>query len=103
MALFRDSRDIYRTVEAPLLGAQARILWGISSASGCPSRPKRSRLRNEGGMRETALQLGGDDRIRTGDKGFADPRLNHLATSPSGAGDGIRTRDLLLGKEMLYP
>jgi hypothetical protein len=27
-------------------------------------------------------KLGGDDRIRTGDKGFADPRLNHLATSP---------------------
>jgi hypothetical protein len=26
--------------------------------------------------------FGGDDRIRTGDKGFADPRLNHLATSP---------------------
>ena len=36
-------------------------------------------------------------------KGFADPRLNRLATSPIGAGDGIRTRDLLLGKEMLYP
>jgi hypothetical protein len=29
-----------------------------------------------------AQTLGGDDRIRTGDKGFADPRLNHLATSP---------------------
>ncbi len=27
-------------------------------------------------------KIGGDDRIRTGDKGFADPRLNHLATSP---------------------
>jgi hypothetical protein len=27
-------------------------------------------------------RYGGDDRIRTGDKGFADPRLNHLATSP---------------------
>ncbi len=26
--------------------------------------------------------IGGDDRIRTDDKGFADPRLNHLATSP---------------------
>src|SRR5690242_10737587 len=30
----------------------------------------------EGGMRWISLQLGGDDRIRTGDKGFADPRLN---------------------------
>ena len=40
-------------------------------------------------------------------RGFADPRLNHLATSPllsflSGAEDEIRTRDPLLGKEMLY-
>ena len=26
---------------------------------------------------------GGDGRNRTDDKGFADPRLNHLATSPS--------------------
>src|SRR5690348_5021496 len=25
---------------------------------------------------------GGDGRIRTADRGFADPRLNHLATSP---------------------
>ena len=40
-------------------------------------------------------------------RGFADPRLIHLATSPfnvipSGAEDEIRTRDPLLGKEMLY-
>ena len=37
-------------------------------------------------------------------RGFADPRLNHLATPPysSGAEDGIRTRDLLLGKEAFY-
>jgi hypothetical protein len=40
-------------------------------------------------------------------RGFADPRLNHLATSPlqplfSGAEDEIRTRDLLLGKEAFY-
>ena len=38
-------------------------------------------------------------------RGFADPCLNHLATSPrsdSGAEDGIRTRDLLLGKEAFY-
>ncbi len=34
--------------------------------------------------------------------GFADRRLNHLATSPIGAEDEIRTRDPLLGKEMLY-
>ncbi len=44
---------------------------------------------------------GGDGRIRTADRGFADPRLNHLATSP-GAEDRIRTGDPLLGKEMLY-
>ncbi len=31
--------------------------------------------------------------------GFADRRLNHLATSPIGAEDEIRTRDLLLGKK----
>jgi hypothetical protein len=38
------------------------------------------------------------------DRGFADPRLNLLATSPdeNGAEDGIRTRDLLLGKETRY-
>ena len=37
-------------------------------------------------------------------RGFADPRLNHLATPPhnTGAEDGIRTRDLLLGKETFY-
>ena len=39
-------------------------------------------------------------------RGFADPRLNHLATSPYclffGAEDEIRTRDLLLGKEAFY-
>src|SRR5215469_15491900 len=27
-------------------------------------------------------EAGGDGRIRTADRGFADPRLNHLATSP---------------------
>src|SRR5690348_12183656 len=96
--------------------------WSSSGSAACGAhrfRPQRyraprfgwariSRIKNpafvqEGGIQRIALQLGGDDRIRTGDKGFADPRLNHLATSPSGAGDGIRTRDLLLGKEMLYP
>jgi hypothetical protein len=38
-------------------------------------------------------------------RGFADPRLNHLATSPLnffGAEDEIRTRDFLLGKEAFY-
>ena len=39
-------------------------------------------------------------------RGFADPRLNHLATSPrskkNGAEDEIRTRDFLLGKEAFY-
>ena len=38
-------------------------------------------------------------------RGFADPRLNHLATPPrnkNGAEDGARTRDILLGKEAFY-
>jgi hypothetical protein len=38
-------------------------------------------------------------------RGFADPCLNHLATSPQnndGAEDEIRTRDFLLGKEAFY-
>ncbi len=61
---------------------------------------------------------GGDGRIRTGDKGFADPPLRPLgyvawpiyhddageASSGGsyGAEDGIRTRDPHLGKVMLY-
>lgn len=55
----------------------------------------------------------GDDRNRTGVPGFADPCLNHSATSPhltagsnsrrpTGAEDGARTRDLNLGKVALY-
>jgi hypothetical protein len=45
------------------------------------------------------------------DRGFADLRLNHLATPPhermdgcksAGAGNGIRTRDPDLGKVVLY-
>ncbi len=32
--------------------------------------------------------IGGDGRIRTGDRGFADPCLNHLATSPKKSGRG---------------
>src|SRR5690242_2109686 len=35
-----------------------------------------------GSCADFARLLGGDGRIRTADKGFADPRLNHLATSP---------------------
>ena len=36
-------------------------------------------------------------------KGFADLRLNHLATPPwDGAGNGTCTRDPRLGKAMLY-
>ncbi len=35
-------------------------------------------------------------------KGFADPRLATWLRRPSGAEDEIRTRDPLLGKEMLY-
>jgi hypothetical protein len=30
-------------------------------------------------------------------------RGDWVAVKSNGAGDGIRTRDLLLGKEMLYP
>jgi hypothetical protein len=39
-------------------------------------------------------------------RGFADLSLSHLGTAPyvekNGAGDGIRTHDLLLGKQMFY-
>jgi hypothetical protein len=35
-----------------------------------------------GVLSQQSSRLGGDDRIRTGDRGFADPCLNHLATSP---------------------
>ena len=57
------------------------------------------------------IYRGGDDRNRTGVTGFADPRLNHSATSPKPsratkaalrAEDGARTRDLNLGKVALY-
>ena len=56
----------------------------------------------------------GDDRIRTGDQGFADPCLTtwprrqnqtgRLCACRSffGAGEEIRTLDLLLGKETFY-
>lgn len=50
--------------------------------------------------------VGGDDRSRTGVAGFADPCLSHSATSPrikveKGADEGIRTLDLLHGKQTL--
>ena len=46
---------------------------------------------------------GGDERIRTAEYSFCRAVPYHLATSPGrGAGDGDRTRDFLLGKEMLY-
>ncbi len=34
------------------------------------------------------LNEGGDGRNRTGDRAFAEPRLNHLATSPDEARNG---------------
>ncbi len=57
--------------------------------------------------------LRGDDRIRTGDRGFADlclatwPRRHNKTAGLAAcrsfrAGDGIRTRGLLLGKETFY-
>jgi hypothetical protein len=45
----------------------------------------------------------GDGRIRTGDRGFADPCLTTWPRHQHyEAEDEIRTRDPLLGKEMLY-
>ena len=44
--------------------------------------------------------------VEPASRGFADLRLNHLATPPrqgwDGAGNGIRTRDFDLGKVALY-
>ena len=79
-----------------------------SSASGKRSPPELSALGS--GVYQTTSGTRGDDRNRTGVTGFADPRLNHSATSPEegrpiaplGAEDGIRTRDLNLGKVALY-
>jgi hypothetical protein len=50
------------------------------------------------------IQLaGGDDRIRTGDGGFADPCLTTWPRRPiKGAEEEVRTLDPLLGKEVLY-
>ncbi len=48
--------------------------------------------------------FGGDTRIRTGDKGFADLCLTAwlCRLNSSGAGNGTRTRDINLGKVALY-
>src|ERR1017187_3936238 len=50
--------------------------------------------------------LGGDERIRTAGAAFAEPCLTtwrrRRCAIGRGAGDGDRTRDFLLGKEMLY-
>ncbi len=51
-------------------------------------------------------ELGGDERIRTAGAAFAEPCLTtwrrRRCALGRGAGDGDRTRDFLLGKEMLY-
>ena len=48
-------------------------------------------------------EYGGDTRNRTGDKGFADLCLTAwLCRRNNGAENEIRTRDPLLGKEVLY-
>ncbi len=48
----------------------------------------------------------GDERTRTAGAAFAEPCLTTWRRRPDlnekGAGDGDRTRDFLLGKEMLY-
>ncbi len=50
------------------------------------------------------VSLGGDERIRTAGAAFAEPCLTtwRRRLEQKGAGDGDRTRDFLLGKEMLY-
>ena len=54
----------------------------------------------------TFLGKGGDERIRTAGAAFAEPCLTtwrrRRLNLGRGAGDGDRTRDFLLGKEMLY-
>jgi hypothetical protein len=49
--------------------------WGAKRRSG--------RVKSKAPTTVGANFGGGDGRIRTADRGFADPRLNHLATSPS--------------------
>ncbi len=49
------------------------------------------------------VSLGGDERTRTAGAAFAEPCLTTWRRRLGwGAGDGDRTRDFLLGKEMLY-
>ena len=52
------------------------ILRGVRLSARCRTGTRRSIRVPDG------LQVGGDDGIRTRDQGFADPCLNHLATSP---------------------
>ena len=53
------------------------VLLSVLLSTSVRSRRKTARL-----GRFRIWKVGGDGRIRTGDRGFADPRLNHLATSP---------------------
>ena len=60
-------------------------------------------------LRDTACACGAEGRIRTGtgikpQRFLRPPRLpfRHFGKKRNGAEDGIRTHDLLLGKEMLY-
>ena len=84
-------------------------------ASGCHS-PKETTRKQRGAtaLRPPLAFSGGETRIRTEDKGFAGLCLSHLAISPyetgrtrsallsNGAGYGVRTRDLHLGKVARY-
>ena len=56
------------------------------------SQPRRKNGLRTGGGPEPLRSGGGDGRIRTGDRGFADPRLNHLATSPWSGRRGSNSR-----------
>ena len=85
-------------------------------ASGCHTSKETTGSRQEGRplLRPPLAFSGGETRIRTGDKGFAGLCLSHLAISPykkgrtrpaldsHGAGYGVRTRDLHLGKVARY-
>ena len=56
-----------------------------------------------GNTSKSAAGFGGTTRNRTGDKGFADLCLTAwLCRRNNGAENEIRTRDPLLGKEVLY-